>query len=66
MCIRDSPYTMASYASDDINSVLQEGNAPSPGSTSRSAEEMIFGSLVTTTEPKLFEAVIFSNAFCAE
>ena len=37
-----------------------------PGSTSRSAEEMIFGSLVTTTEPKLFEAVIFSNAFCAE
>ena len=61
-----APYTTASYASEDINSALQEGNAPSPGSTNRSAAEMIFGSLVTTTEPKLFKAVIFSNAFCAE
>ena len=57
---------MASYASDDISSDLHEGNAPSPGSTNRSADEITFGLLVTTTDPNLFTTDIFSNAFRAE
>ena len=57
---------MASYASEDTSSDLHEGKAPSPGSTNRSAEEITFGLLVTTTYHNLLRTDIFSNAFRAE